>query len=143
MYFDNLKKIEDVMLDFIMRINQKSNCKELAIESQNLITDNNGDKEFLFFSLYSDVLKNNNIDFYTDILSSMYVMYTTYEKENKLNLLSDEFKSMFENSDKIIGQVDDFNIKFYISMFIHTKVQLINFSKKYPKIYDELQKFQN
>ena len=127
---------DEIILNFFMKIND-NNDKELAEECQKIlnnclisrvtITSYLNNITFFHYKKYNDL--------YDDILSSIYVMYTTYKAENKLHLLSDEFKSLIDENYK---SNDNPLLKYSIIHFITAIITLSKLKNEYPKVYSKL-----
>ena len=135
--FDLEKHKEDIIYSILSHMNTNSTDKKLAIESQELINSNDSDV-FISFLFNNDFIKFDKA-FFEDILSSIFITYTTYKEENKLELLSDSFKSMFENSNK--KKIDTPLIRYCIANFMMGFYQANQFKEKYPNVFKKLKHY--
>jgi hypothetical protein len=137
LHFDLEKHKEDIIYNIISHMNNNSTDENLAIESQELINSIDSDV-FIGFLFNNDLMKLDKA-FFEDILSSIYITYTTYKEENKLELLSDSFKSMFENSNK--KKIDTPLIRYCIVNFMMGFYQANQFKEKYPNVFKKLKDY--
>ena len=137
---DNLENFEQyseqLILNFFMKIND-DNDKELAEECQKILNNCQISRvtitSYINNTTFFDYNKYN--DLYDDILSSIYVTYTTYKEENKLDLLSNDFKSLIDESYK---SNDNPLLKYSIIHFIIAIMTLSRLKNEFPKVYSKL-----